>query len=198
MKPGIHILFRGVILVLIGASLFFTFQVIRFKKGLNVNSGTLSLSSGEKVTVVKIIDGDEVSVLHGDNRFIVRMLGIRSFDPTINDPRLQNAGQLAFNFLEKNLLNRDVEIHFEKLKWDRKKRLLAHIFKEGKNIALEMVTRGMTLTYRRYPFNDLKKYLAEEEKARKKHNGFWSNPAAAQRAAILIQLWERQLEEESK
>lgn len=195
MKFELSTFFWGAVILLTGASLFFTIRVTSFKKGLNIDAGTISISSGERAAVIKIIDGDEVSVQSGNSRFVIRILGIRSFDPTINDPQLQNAGQLASNFLEEKILKQEIEIRFEKRLLDKKKRLLAHLFAGGEDIGLLMVSQGFTLTYRRYPFPAMDRYIEMENRARKRKRGFWSNPAVRKRSDQLIQLWKKQRRE---
>lgn len=198
MRINLNIIFKLVLMLLIGSSLFFTVQVISFKTGLSQGSRGLVIQSGEKVSVKKIIDGDEVAVSRGDDNFVVRILGIRSYDPTINDFQLQNAGQLAYTWLEESLLGKEVEVRFQKMQLDKKKRLLAYIHFEEKDAGAEMLSRGITLTYRRYPFERMEDYLALEAAARGKRQGFWAIPALIKASDRLIQLWEKQRQEAEK
>jgi len=190
--------FKLAVVMLAGSSLFFTLQVITFKKDLTGGSKTLTIESGEKVTIHKIIDGDEVAVSLRDKNFVVRILGIRSYDPTINDFQFQNAGQLAYSYLEENLLNKEAEVRFEKLKLDSKKRLLAYIHSGDKDIGADMISRGITLTYRRFPFTRMVRYLDIEKKARANRQGFWAMPVLIKASDRLIQLWEKQRREEKE
>ena len=61
------------------AALYFTIGVERFKSRLNVSAENLNFSSGQKVNVLKVIDGDEISVKMDNAQFIVRILGISSY-----------------------------------------------------------------------------------------------------------------------
>ncbi len=63
MRISTDHLFWPIALMLLGASLFFTASVTSFKKELNLSATTLEINSGQEAMVVKIIDGDEVSVV---------------------------------------------------------------------------------------------------------------------------------------
>jgi len=127
MRPSLSGLFWLVSLLFVGASVFFTVNVFTFKNRLSDPGGAAEFPSGRKVTVASIIDGDEISVNLGEARFIVRILGIWSFDATANDTLTQGQGRSAMNYLENTVLNRDVELQFDKFRQDENRRVLAYV-----------------------------------------------------------------------
>ncbi|MCP4137240.1 MAG: thermonuclease family protein [bacterium] len=185
-------------LILVGASIFFTINVILFKKGLNVSSRGLVIKSGQAATVAKVIDGDEVSVKFGDAQIIIRILGIVSYDPGINDLRFRDAGRAALRYLKNNYLNKEITIHFDKFKQDSKGRLLAYIHHNDKDIGKEMVEQGLSLIFTRYPFSRLEAYAPSEAKAKKKKAGIWDDPHVASHSLQMKKLWKKQVEDQQK
>lgn len=175
----------------LGLSLFFTFNVISFKNKLNVSSKDLKIDSGQKVTVVRIIDGDEISVKLDNNQFIVRLLGISSFNPTINDPSIQNVAQNALIYLEKNLLNKEVTVVFDNFVKDEENRLISYLAQNGRDIGLDMVDSGYTLVYTKYKFSRMHEYLKHENAAMLAKQGLWGNPVITQRSIQLKKIWEQ-------
>lgn len=178
-------------ILLFSASTYFTWKVIKFKQELNYSVKDLEIYSGMEGKVVKVIDGDEISLKHDNNQFIVRILGIKSFDPTITDPDFQNIGKLALYFLEKKLLNKNIKIIFEKFKLDKKNRLLAYVHVNNLDIGKEMINKGYSLVYLRFPFSRMENYISEERLARLNKTGLWSIPIVAKRSLGLKKTWLR-------
>jgi len=172
-----------------GASAFFTVNVIVFKKGLQAPDEDFMIKSGTAVVVQRPLDGDEVQVVYNDIKFVVRILGIKSYDVTINDIMLQNVALMSLRYLKDNLSNKKVFLHFDDFKRDRKKRVLAYIHLDNKDIGKDMVSRGFTLVYTEYPFKRQREYLNAEYKARYNKRGLWDVPAASRRSIELKKLW---------
>lgn len=91
----------------------------------------------ETGVVERIIDGDTIEI----NGTSVRLLGINS--PEKGEPYSIEAK----NFLEKEILNKTVEIHFGNDKFDLYGRKLAYIVYKNKNINLESVREGYSNYY---------------------------------------------------
>ena len=189
MRPTLHHAFFAVIALLFGASLFFTVRVVSFKRSLNTSGGAQGLKSGQAATLVSVLDGDEVSVRVGTERIHVRILGIFAFDPTTADPIEQPAGKAAVGYLE-GLREQPVELVFDELKLDSRKRLLAYVHKDGRDLGEAMVERGLALAYTKYPFARLTTYALAEEQALRARAGLWADQRVVERAARLKALWE--------
>ena len=183
-------IFSIIIILLTVFSLFFTYNVISFKNRLSISSKNILIKSGEIVKAVKIIDGDEVLVTYKNNNFVIRLLGIVSYDPTVNDPQTRHIAKSAMLFLENNLINQEIEIIFDEYKVDSKKRLLAYIHKEKKDIGLQMISNGFSLVYTKYPFLRMDDYLVSEDKAMLNKRGLWSDSALTSRSLKLKQKWD--------
>ncbi|MBW1898120.1 MAG: thermonuclease family protein [Deltaproteobacteria bacterium] len=196
MRISTDHLFWPIALMLLGASLFFTASVTSFKKELNLSATTLEINSGQEARVVKIIDGDEVSVVTKNQQMVVRILGIFSFDPTVNDPGYQNIAQSAFSYLKNELLDRKIKIVFDEFKKDSSNRLLAYLQKENLDIGKEMISKGLTLVYIKYPFSRLDEYIAVEESAIVAKTGLWRDPDIAWRSIQLKNKWHMEAEKE--
>lgn len=87
--------------------------------------------------VTRIIDGDTIVI----NNETIRLLGI-------NSPEKGEKYYLeSKNFLEKNILNKEVQIQFGKEKYDLYGRKLAYIFYANENINLKSVENGFSNFY---------------------------------------------------
>ena len=172
------------------ASLFFTVKIVSFKKNLAPGAGAAAIKTGQTAVVSNIIDGDEVAVRVGGDDLVVRLLGIYSYDTTISDPVVQPMARMSYLYLDQTLRNRKVEIVFDELKFDSRKRMLAYLHKDGTDIGLEMIGKGLSLAYTKYPFSRMSPYLLAEEKARREKTGLWADGKLAVRSLQLRELWD--------
>jgi endonuclease YncB( thermonuclease family) len=185
-------LFLILVLFLCGASAYFTVEISRVKESMKVSTANLHIISGQKGTIKKIIDGDEVLVESANRKFNIRILGISSFDPTLNDPLDKSAGESAVFYLQKMILNNEIEIIFDEYKVDANDRVLAYIHKNSVDIGEDMVNEGLTLVYTKYPFSRITKYLRTQKIAIDAKKGLWSNPRLEKRSLDLLKLWEHE------
>ena len=179
------------IAVIYGLAIFFTVEVLLFKKDLNSGGASLVIESGETVKIIRIIDGDEVQAQCNDQRFVVRLLGIKSYDPSVNDPNLQNFARLALYFLEETLLNQEVLVYYDNYKFDSKGRLLAYIEYNNKDVGLEMVSMGYSLVYDRFEFSRMEGYKAVEAETITEREGLWAVPKLRVRSMELKKIWAK-------
>ena len=190
MRPSLNQAFLLLVLLLAGSSLYFTVSVAAFKRSLHSKPLAATLKSGQAAVVQRILDGDEISVLVGKDPMIVRLLGISAPDPTMNDPEMQPAGRQTLLWLENNVQGKQVELVFDELKTDARKRLLSYVRIEGRDLGEELVEKGLALTYTKYPFSRLGAYALAEDGARRARLGIWSDPKVARRAEQLKALWD--------
>jgi endonuclease YncB( thermonuclease family) len=191
MKISFNLILRGLFIFCLIAALYFTISVERFKSRLYTSAENLNFPSGQKVNVVKIIDGDEIAVKMNNSQFVVRILGISSYEPAVNDPVMENVAKDTLRYLEKTILNYDVELVFEKFQQDKDKRVLAYVYYKGTDVGLSMVENGLSIVYTRYPFPRIEEYLHSERISRNARKGLWAVPAAAERSMMLKKLWKK-------
>ncbi|MBI5479096.1 MAG: thermonuclease family protein [Deltaproteobacteria bacterium] len=189
MRPTLHHLYIVVVALLFGASLFFTFRVVALKRSVSTAASPQALKSGQAATLVTVLDGDEVSVRVVTERIHVRILGLYAFDPTTADPVEQPHGKTATGFLE-TLRNQPVELVFDELKYDSRKRLLAYLHKDGRDQGEVMIEKGLALAYTKYPFGRLSAYAAAETRAHQERAGLWADRRIVERAVGLKALWD--------
>lgn len=190
MKPSLNHLFILVALALAGAASFFTFRVVELKRSLKSGAGTQVMKSGMQVPVTRVLDGDEVVVQVGADLVTVRILGLSTFDPTMNDPQVQPLAQQALRFLERSAQGQAVELVFEELRFDARKRLLAYVHRGSEDLGQRMIQEGYGLAYTRFPASRLGTYVLDEDRARRERRGLWGEPGLAQRATQLRTLWD--------
>ncbi len=174
------------------AALYFTVSVEKFKGRLNTSSESISFASGQKATVIKIIDGDEISVKFNNSQFVVRILGISSYEPAVNDPVMENVARDTIRYLERELLNSEVELVFENFQKDKDNRVLSYVYHNKKDVGLFMIENGLSIVFTRYVFPRIDEYLAAERKAVRGKAGLWGVPAAAKRSMMLKNLWKKE------
>jgi len=190
MRNRLYNLFVTLVIVLFGASLYFTVPVVAFKKGLGSGTAAPGLRSGQTGVVTNIIDGDEVTVRTGEESVRVRLLGMYSYDTTADDPLVKPVARQAFLHLDRTLRNQNVEIVFDELKYDSRKRLLAYLHRDGADVGMEMIARGLSLAYTKYPFSRMSPYLLAQEKAMQDREGLWADRQLAFRSGQLKSLWD--------
>ncbi len=190
MRVSTNSIYWIVVVALFSAASFFTMKNIIFKQGLHSVNGA-RFESGKKVIVERILDSDEISVKSGETRYTVRILGVKSFESTANDTVVQAIGKMAFNHLGVSIGGNEVELVFDEFKKDPEGRILAYVHRSGVDVGLDLVQRGYTLVFTKYPFSRMKDYLAAEQEARSMKMGLWADPAVTERSLRLKALWER-------
>lgn len=83
------------------AALYFTVSVEKFKSRLYNTTENLNFTSGQKITALKIIDGDEIAVKMNSSRFVVRIPGISSYEPSVKDPVMENIARDTLRYFIK-------------------------------------------------------------------------------------------------
>lgn len=122
--------------------------------------------------IVRVLDGDTVSVLTADKQEVrIRLRGIDAPE------KKQSFGQVSKQHLSDLVFNKEVTVEFNKQ--DRYGRLIGTIFVGGTDANLAQVKSGMAWHYRQYakeqPPNDRLTYAEAEVNARAKKIGLWGN-----------------------
>jgi len=130
--------------------------------------------------VVKVADGDTITVNSDGNKVKVRLYGIdapevqRMNHKTGYVSKLgQPYGDEASRALASKVLRQRVRV--EVMDIDRYRRSVCVVWKDGRNVNQEMVAEGWAWAYRQYldrPHSS--EYVSLEEKARRLHRGLWT------------------------
>ena len=179
------------IVAVMSVSGYFTYRVEEMRgRGAKARI-TESIAANTEVTVVDVIDGDElVARAAGGENFVVRILGIKSFDPVANDPHTGVFGHSAFVYLDSTVKGQSAQLEFDSFQKDKRGRVLAYVNHGGVDVGKELVTRGLSLAYVKYPFAREPAYRLAQAEARDAQAGLWGSPRAVQRAEALVQTWE--------
>lgn len=174
--------------------------VIYFVQIQQIRDATLSnhpelFSDGERVTVTRAIDGDEIRIRNSRGSTLVRILGIKSFEASERDLMLAEYGKVAVDFLESEVVGQDVQIQLVEKRVDEEGRLLATILR-GENydqdIGKSMVENGLTLVFTKHPFPKMDEYLKSQDAARAEPLGFWQSQRVAARAESMLEMWNQE------
>ena len=113
--------------------------------------------------VIKISDGDTITVLNGKEQTKVRLYGIDAPE------KKQDYGQRSRQFLASLIAGQVVEV--EPNGKDRYKRTLGIIHHKGQDINAQMVLNGYAWVYVKYS----RIYVDQEKTAREKKLGLWQS-----------------------
>lgn len=178
------------IAVLFSCSVYFTWDVQTRRGAWRSDDAASTIQSGAEVQLVQVIDGDEVSVSHATGTIAVRILGIKAFDPNLQDPGISSVGQACVEALTQMMRKGSIRVVFDALRFDKVGRLLAYLEIDGVDVGQRLVSEGLAMAYTRYPFSREATYVLAQEAAKRDRAGLWLNPKATQRAGALIQSWK--------
>ena len=119
--------------------------------------------TAEQSKVIKISDGDTITVLSGKEQTKVRLYGIDAPE------KKQDYGQKSKQFLASLIAGQVVEV--EPKGKDRYKRTLGIIHHKGQDINAQMVLNGYAWAYVKYS----RIYVDQERLAREKKLGLWQS-----------------------
>lgn len=192
MKNFVNPLYWVLVVLLGAASLFFTWETTTFKRTLKSKPGDLVIESGATAKFEMAIDGNEFKAVMGDRSIVIRILGIRSFEASANDPRVSGFGSQAAMLIADALRDGEFNLIFDELKKDPKDRILTYVEKNGKDLGAELVRQGVVMVYTEFEFSRMEDYLSLEGDAQQRKAGLWGRPEAARRAKLLKKKWERE------
>ncbi|MBU1537306.1 thermonuclease family protein [Myxococcota bacterium] len=186
-------------LVLLGFALFFYVGAERFRRDLRAKSPHLFYND-DQVTITDVIDGDEMRIVKkGGQSTMLRLLGIKAFDPTGNVFLFPRYGEMAIQYIQKRFLGLQGRIRLATPKTDTRGRLLATLLFPNKgnkeytvDVGLELIARGLAITYVKYKFPDRMKYIRAEKQAMEQRLGLWANAEASKMARALQSMWRKE------
>ena len=172
------------------------FACIQMKRVELLANNPELFTSGETVIIENVIDGDELRISNGKGHSRIRLLGIKSFDPSARERLLSQYGKVAVDYLADVGLTKEATLKVSPKGVDDEGRLLGSLIltESGDDLAQLMVGEGMTLVYVKYPFENMDQYLVSQEEARTHEVGFWENRRVAARAQSLMNLWKQEQE----
>lgn len=125
-------------------------------------------------TVVKIADGDTITILDAQNiQHKIRLQGIDAPE------RRQDFSDVSREHLASLVFGKQVKIDYEKV--DRYGRLVGKVWVDGNDECLEQLKAGLAWHYKEYekeqPPADRQLYASTEQEARVQKRGLWKDPA---------------------
>lgn len=156
-------------------TLFAFIAFVFFSAPLSANNCSVK-QFHETAQVAHVYDGDTVKLVDGRK---IRLIGIntpeRGRDNQQDDPFYLEAKIQLKEIIRKN--NNQIKIAYGKDKYDRYKRLLAHIFtSDDKNITATLIKKGMGFTIAVPPnIHLLNCYQDAEADAQKNKRGIWNH-----------------------
>jgi len=157
-----------------------------------------AFADGDIVLIKAAIDGDELLIEKGGVQTNLRILGIKSFNPSLSDPLLSEYGQVCFQYLQTNIKNKKARLKISDKGVGDEGRLLGTIFTNDLSgeysidLGKDLISKGYSMVYTRYDFELMPEYLQAEEKAKAANAGFWSNEKITARAESMKKLWEEE------
>lgn len=142
---------------------------------------TTSSSTGEnqtkqEATVLRVVDGDTLSVSIEGKKETIRLLLIDTPETKHPDLPVQPFGPEASQYAKELLTNEEVMLEWGTTKRDKYDRLLAYVYIDGTLYNKEIIEQGLARVAYVYPPND--KYVDTlrdaEQQAKKKKKGIWS------------------------
>lgn len=124
--------------------------------------------------VVKVSDGDTITVLEGTTQHKIRLMGIDAPE------RAQPFGNRSKQALANNIAGKTVEVEYNKK--DRYQRIIGKVTYMGYDINLRQIELGMAWHYKQYEreqdVEDRSKYAQAEYLAQRDKVGLWSQGQA--------------------
>lgn len=128
--------------------------------------------------VVRVEDGDTITVDMGGNHERVRFIGIDT--PETQDPRkpVQCFGKAASEFTKNLIGNNTVRLEADPLSGnrDRYNRLLRYIYlPDGTLVQAEILRQGYGFAYTSFPFTKNEEFVNYQLEAREQNRGLWAS-----------------------
>ena len=147
-----------------------------------------SLPSRGPFRVTRVLDGDTLVL---DNGETVRLIGVDA--PETHHPEIpvQRFGEESTEFLRRFAEGLECNLEYEpdNLR-DQYGRLLAYVFVGDRLANAEIIRRGYTYAYTRFPFRRQAEFIALEREAREHQYGLWQLSLRDGRIANLVKRYE--------
>ncbi len=147
------------------------------------------VDSGQSARVVLILNGDEFVIERDARRARVRMIGIKSFDPVVNEREITAYGDASVHFLKQWILDKEIRLVFDTPKQDEHGRYLAYVYLGEIDINRRMVSEGIAMAYTEFEVAREREYLMAEIQPRQIGVGIWGGTKAQTRILGLRREW---------
>jgi micrococcal nuclease len=129
-----------------------------------------------EVEVLKVVDGDTITVLYEGKKEKVRLIGVDTPETVHPSKPVEYFGKEASAFTKNNLTGKTVTLEFGDERRDKYDRLLAYvIMADSTNFNGELIRRGYAFAYLRFPFQKSSLFAAYEAEAKKAKLGLWAD-----------------------
>ncbi len=185
--------FWVVVALLFGFAGYFSASVESRRAALKTaKSQKLELKNGEELELVKVLDGDEVSMKRGEDVFIVRLVGVKCFDARVVEPGITEFGAACESALRRVLTGsaKSVVLEYDEFRRDRAGRVLGYLRRNEQDVGEWLIEKGHAMAYTKYPFKRMANYIATQDRARTRRLGLWASDKARERALALGVQWE--------
>lgn len=126
--------------------------------------------------VVKVNDGDTITVEMGPNEEKIRLLGVDTPETQHPSKPVQCFGKAASEFTKKLVGTNPVRLEADPINdnRDRYSRLLRYVYlPDGRMINLELVKQGYGFAYTSFPLEKSEEFKSLEIQAKKENRGLW-------------------------
>lgn len=180
--------FWSLVVALGTASTFFGVSAERARR--SVQQAAADVETGDLVQLASVLDGDTVLVTTpAGGQVTVRIVGVKAFSAEGTRDDALPYGREAIEVLRNTLQGKPVRVLVHAPRKDARGRTLASLYVDDRDVALELIGRGLVLVYTAYPFPGMTSYLEAQGRARTQRVGIWSSPAATARAEGLSREW---------
>ena len=130
----------------------------------------------ENGRVVRIIDGDTITVRISREIRTVRLIGVDTPETKHPTKEVQYFGREASAFTSAALKGKTVrlETDSESAHVDRYGRWLRYVYLDGDNFNARLIREGYAYAYRLFPFSKRPEFVRLEEQARRQRVGLWN------------------------
>jgi endonuclease YncB( thermonuclease family) len=184
-----NLLFWLITSTLCVAALALSANVQMRRRGTQGIDKVADIRSGDEVQIVMVLNGDEVVLEKGGDRARLRMLGIHSFDPVVNEFEITAFGRATVSFLESWVLGKKARVVFGEPIKDVHGRYLGYLERDDIDINRRMVEEGISMVYTEFAFGREREYLSTEHLARAAKRGIWGGKKSSLRIQALRRQW---------
>lgn len=177
--------------LLVSAALFARGAVAR---KVALNKPTVTVETGSIVRLEKPIDGDTLLVRIGEDTVTLRIVGIKGFNPDLTRDPFAVWGKEAMTAINRLAEQKPLRVLANVPAKDKSGRVLATLYVDDEDLALELVRLGVALVYTAYPFPQMQSYLRAQATAKAERKGLWGDPGAVARADALAREWREREE----
>jgi micrococcal nuclease len=138
-------------------------------------------AAGDRVLVLRVVDGDTIRVQRGADRVTVRLIGVDAPETHHPEKGAEPFGEEATDFARRRLDGRWVRLEYEEgARLDKYGRTLAYVrLDDGTLFNREIIRAGWAETFRRFPFRYKSDFQSAERRARAEGRGMWATSGRA-------------------